>query len=185
MKTIFVLVLFMVVALGSMGQDTTEVDNVAEQKARGFDKSKLYYGGYLNMSFGRYTAIGAAPLLGYKVTPKFSVGTKFSYEYINDKRFTQDYSTSNYGFSLFSRLRVTSKLYGHVEFATMNYDLYNEQGESDREWIPFLFVGGGYSRKIAKNTWLNAQILWDVIQDDKSPYKTYEPFYSIGLGVGF
>ena len=185
MKTIYILILLIIVYLGSMGQDTTQVENTAEQKARKFDKNKLYYGGYLNMTFGRYTAIGAAPLLGYKITPKFSVGAKFSYEYINDKRFTQEYSTSNYGVSMFSRLRVFSNLYGHVEFSSMNYGLYNEEGESDRDWIPFIFVGGGYSRQIAKNTRLNAQILWDVLQDSNSPYKTYEPFYSIGIGVGF
>ena len=49
----------------------------------------------------------------------------------------------------------------------------------------FTFVVGGYSRQIGKNTRLNAQILWDVLQDSNSPYKTYEPFYSIGIGVGF
>lgn len=187
MKGVYFLAILLVLALvgTAQDQDTIQVEDTSEKRVRKFEKSKLYYGGYLNMSFGRYTVIGAAPLLGYKVTPKLSVGTKFSYEYINDKRFTQDYSTSNYGVSIFSRLRVTSKIYAHAEFASMNYDLYYENGESNREWIPFFFVGGGYSRKIAKNTWLNAQILWDVIQDEDSPYNTYEPFYSIGLGVGF
>jgi len=73
----------------------------------------------------------------------------------------------------------------HAEYAGYNYELYNELGESNREWIPFLFVGAGYSKRLGGRSWLNAQILFDVLQADHSPYKSWEPFYSIGIGVGF
>jgi hypothetical protein len=156
-----------------------------EKKKSKFDKSKLYFGGYANMSFGSYTVIGAQPLVGYKLTPKFSIGAKISYEYIKDKRYIEDYTTYNYGASIFSRLRILPSLYAHVEFSSMSYDLYNSEGENERKWVPFLYVGGGYSQRITKNSWLNAQILFDVINSDNSPYKNWEPYYSIGIGVGF
>jgi len=28
-------------------------------------------------------------------------------------------------------------------------------------------------------------LLFDVIQDENSPFEDWEPFYSIGIGVGF
>lgn len=149
------------------------------------NKNKVYYGGYLNLSFGSYTAIGVEPLIGYKITPKFSVGGKVSYTYVNDKRYSQDYSTSNYGLSLFSRYRISPRLYAHVEYSAMNYKLYNSMEESDREWVSFLFVGGGFSQPITKNSWLTAQVLFDVLQNENSPYKNWEPFFSVGVGVGF
>jgi len=56
---------------------------------------------------------------------------------------------------------------------------------SEREWVPFLLLGGGYSQKIGRNTWAYAQALWDVIQDAKSPYASGEPWISVGVSVGF
>jgi hypothetical protein len=158
-----------------------------EQQAKKpvLNPNKMYFGGYVNASIGSYTAIGVEPLVGYKLTPKFSVGAKLSYEYISDKRYEEDYSASNYGFSLFSRLRVTQRLYAHAEYSAMNYKLYDSLGDSDREWVPFLFLGGGYSQPITKNTWLTAEVLFDVLQNENSPYSSWEPFFSIGFGVGF
>lgn len=156
----------------------------AEKESK-FDKSKLYYGGYVNASFGNYTVLGAAPLVGYKLTPKLSIGGQLTYEYVKDKRYSTDYETSSYGLSAFGRFRLVPQLYAHVEFSQMNYELYNSIGKSDREWVPFLFVGGGYSQPISKNTWFTAQVLFDVINDEDSPYKDWEPYFSVGIGVGF
>lgn len=146
---------------------------------------KIYYGGNIGLSFGSYTMIAIRPLVGYKVSPKLSVGLKISYEYISDNRYSTNYTTSNYGGSIFARYRFIPQLYAHVEYAYMNYELYNILGESQREWVPFLFVGAGYSQNLGGNTWLNIQILFDVLQSDKSPYNNWEPFYSVGVGVGF
>jgi hypothetical protein len=67
----------------------------------------------------------------------------------------------------------------------INYELYDALGESKREWVPFLFAGAGYSQRMGGNAWLNVQVLFDLLQSDKSPYNNWEPFYSIGVGVGF
>lgn len=147
---------------------------------------KVYYGGYANFSFGKYTFIGVEPLVGYKLLPKLSVGAKISYEYFKNKNYTPKKEGSNYGVAAFSRLRIARRLYAHVEFSEMNYKLYNDIGDSkNRQWISFLYVGGGYSLPISKNASLNAEVLWDVLQNDDSPYKTVEPFFSVGIAVGF
>ena len=147
-------------------------------------KDKLYYGGYLNLSFGSYTMIGIEPMIGYKIIPRLSVGAKIRYDYIQDNRYSENYTTSNYGASIFTRLRVFRGLYAHAEYAGYNYELYNALGESDRQWIPFLFVGAGYSLRVGKRSSVIAQVLFDVLQNENSPYKSWEPFYSVGVGIG-
>ncbi len=163
-------------------QDSTAVVVPKQQKS---SKDKIYYGGNIGLSFGSYTMIAIRPLVAYKFTPKLSGGVKLSYEYISDKRYSSTYNSSNYGGSLFARYRVVQPLYLHAEYAAMNYELYNALGESQREWVPFLLVGAGYSQRVSANSWLNVQILFDVLQNESSPYKSGEPFYSIGVGVGF
>ena len=148
-------------------------------------ESKVYYGGYANFSFGKYTIIGIDPLIGYKLLPKLSIGGKLSYEYYKNKNYSPTQEGSNYGIGAFTRLRIARRFYAHVEFSEMNYKIHQSVEESNRQWISFLYVGGGFSQPITKSTSINAEILWDVLQDSDSPYKTVEPIFSIGIGVGF
>jgi hypothetical protein len=147
--------------------------------------SKIYYGGYVNLSFGTYSSIGVEPMIAFKITPVLSTGTKLSYEYLRYKEGAYVYEESNYGYSLFSRLRVTPQFYAHAEFSSHNYKFYNDLQESERKWVPFLLLGAGYSVPVSYNTWFTTQVLFDVIQNENSPYKSWEPFLSLGFGVGF
>lgn len=148
-------------------------------------KDKIYFGGYVNFSLGSYTMVGIEPMVAYKILPFLSLGLKLRYDYISDKRYSETYNTSTYGGSLFARLTSKRRIYLHAEYASYNYELFDESGELGREWIPYLFLGGGYSQPLGGRTSLNAQILFDVLQDDRSPYNNWEPFYSVGISVGF
>ena len=169
-------------AVSPLPETTTEPTVQPKQKQSRSDR--LYFGGYFNLSLGKYTLLGIEPMVGFKLTQRLSLGAKIRYDYISDKRYSETYNASNYGGSLFARFRL-KRIYLHAEYAGYNYKLYNELGNSHREWIPFLFVGGGFSQRLGGRTSLNAQILFDVLHDDGSPYKNWEPFYSIGIGVGF
>ncbi len=154
-----------------------------KQKQKG---NKVYFGGSIGFMFGSYTQISLYPLIGYKFTPKLSGGLKVYYQYTKDKRYASTYESSNYGAGLFARYRIIPQLYVHAEYAQINYDIwdYNIQ-EASRVWVPFLYLGAGFSQRMGGNAWLNAQILFDVLQDPNSPYGSWEPLYSIGVGVGF
>lgn len=195
MKITFLLVALMFFAVSGFAQvqDTTTVstqDETAQEENTlpkpKLDRSRIYYGGYVTMNFSKnYSVIGAQPLVAYKLTPKLSVGTQVSYEYISDSRYIEDQNGSNYGASIFSRYRVSPRLYAHTEFSLMSYKWFYVNGSEDRKLAPMLYVGGGYSQPISKNTWLNAQVLFDVLNHENSPYKDWEPYFSIGFGVGF
>ena len=185
MKYLLISVFSLFLGSAIFAQDSIRTEQPVAPKQKLPLKEKLYFGGYVNLSFGKYTLVGIEPMVGYKLTPKFSAGVKFRYDYISDKRYSTTYTTPNYGGSLFTRYRLIPQLYVHAEYATYNYELYNEFGESDREWIPFMLVGAGYSKRLGGRAWLNVQVLFDVLQNDKSPYNSWEPFYSVGIGVGF
>ena len=48
-----------------------------------------------------------------------------------------------------------------------------------------MLLGGGFSQNIGPNTWAFVEVLFDVINDDNSPYESGDPFISFGIGVGF
>jgi hypothetical protein len=152
-------------------------------------ENKWYYGGTVGFSFWNdYTYIGIYPLVGYKVTPKFSIGGKIGYSYYNYHN--TDLSTHNYGGSVFTRYRLIPQIYLHAEFVYFNYeeqtyDIQTRQYGTERNWVPFILLGGGLSQNIGQNVWAYVEVLFDVLQDDKSPYEDWQPFISIGVGVGF
>ena len=143
-------------------------------------QSKWYYGGNIGLSFwNNYFYLGVFPLVGYKVTPKFSVGGKLGYTYYSQNN--TDFSSHNYGGSIFTRYRVVPQFYLHGEFVYFSYERFG----TERLWVPFLLLGGGFSQMVSPNVWVFVEVLFDVIQDIKSPYNDWDPFVSFGVGVGF
>lgn len=198
MKSLLGVLLASILLAGvSFGQvtDTTQSTAVQDQQQEQQQKpakqqqapayKKVYFGGYMSLTVGSYTRIGVYPLLGYKFTPKLSGGLKIGYEYVSDKRYNDTYTSSNYGGSIFARYRIIPRLYAHIEYEQFSYELYNFDGTSNREWIPFLYLGGGYSQPIGKNVWLTAQVLFDVLQDERSPYNAWDPIFSVGVAANF
>ena len=190
-KNFLIIALMMLVGLATFAQDTIvePVQSQPKEKKQKKQKSplvqRMYFGGGMGLTFGTYTRIGLYPLVGYKFTPKFSGGVKVLYEYVKDNYYTPAYESSNYGGSLFTRYRLFPSLYLHAEYEMVNYEWYYVYGENSREWVPFLYLGGGYSQNLGGNAWLNMQVLFDVLQDSRSPYRQWEPIFSIGVGMGF
>ena len=170
----------------AFAQDTTQPPPKKKQAP-----TKVYYGGEIGVSFGDYFSLSLSPLVGYSVTPKWSMGLKVMYQYVNDSRYSETFTSHNYGGSIFSRYRFIPQIYAHAEYAFLNYErqtyyAFPLPGEfrSERATAPFLLLGAGYLHKVGKNVALNLEVLFDVIQDDASPYEKGEPFISIGVWVG-
>ena len=149
------------------------------------EPSKIYWGGELGLSFGNYFRISIVPLVGYKVTPKFHVGAKLGFSYIEDKRYEDAKITSfNYGGTLFTRYLLFKGLYAHGEMVYWSYKYQTENLEGDRTWVPFLLLGGGYIFPVSPGVSLFVEALWDVLKDENSPYDSSSPFVKMGVGVG-
>jgi hypothetical protein len=193
-KTTSVIVLFFLISTFAIAQQNggTKVNpysgSTREKKSK-LDE-RIYFGGNLFFSLGSYTSIGIWPMAGYKITPKFSVGLQPGYEYLKyDSYYGGRYETSNYGVRIFSRYRIITQAYAHVEYANINYELQyrNINGDlvEERAWVPFLFVGGGLSQPLGGRAFAYVQLLFDVLQDENSPYGSNEMFWSVGIVAGF
>jgi hypothetical protein len=176
-------------ALEAEPEPEPEAINAAEpqkqKKKSSFKMSKLFFGGSLGMTFGSFTSIRVNPLIGYSFTPKLSAGITGLYEYRTYDYLGQTKKSNDYGGSIFARFRVVQPIYLHAEYSYISYEFYDVNDKSYRQGVPFLFVGAGYVQRVGKNTYVYGQILFDVIQSDKSPYSQWEPFYSFGVSVGF
>jgi hypothetical protein len=155
-------------------------------------KNNVYYGGGIGFNFwNNYFYLSIQPMVAYKVTPQFSVGGRLVYTYISDDRSSLgNVKSNNYGASLFTRYRIIPQLYAHAEFAYASterhtYNIVQQQFSSERVWVPYLLLGGGYSQQISPNAWAYAEVLFDVIQDKNSVYGNWDPIVSVGVGVGF
>jgi hypothetical protein len=138
--------------------------------------SPLYYGGSVTLSFAGATRIGVFPLVGYRLTPQFSLGAKVGYEYVNYNEF----NAHNYGAGAFARYRVVPQLYLHGEYQMISFDR-----TLDRDWVPFLLFGGGFVQRLSPRASAYVEVVFDVLQDDGSPYDDWQPVVSVGVAAGF
>lgn len=195
-KIILVLALFPMFI--GFSQNTTSTDTTTSMQPNSSAEPNIerwYYGGTIGFNFwSDYFYLSVNPFVGYKITPEFSVGGRLQYAYINDKRYDQmELKSNNYGMGIFTRYRPIYQLYFHLEFDYANYENFtvyypligNPYSQSERDWVPFLLVGGGYVQRIGQNSSFFIEVLFDVIQDDNSPYENWEPVINIGAGVGF
>jgi hypothetical protein len=144
---------------------------------------RVYYGGSVILSFGDVTRIGIYPMIAYKFTPKLSGGVEVGYEWLKFDNY--DETANNYGGSIFGNYRIVPQLYAHAEYQLINYEIFTSATTSDRDWVPFFLVGGGFSKLLGGHTWAYVEVLFDVLNDDNSPYASGEPIISVGVGVGF
>jgi hypothetical protein len=193
MKNILLLVLLTgLVSYAQTNDPDSTKPSQPPQEVQQSQPSKWYYGGTVGFNFwGDYFYLSVNPLVGYQVSPKFSVGGKLQYAYINDQRYDPlELTSHNYGASIFTRYRPIYQIYLHAEFAYASYENYTiyanpYRAESERNWVPFLLLGGGFVQHIGPNASVYAEVLFDVIQDENSPYEDWDPIISIGAGVGF
>ena len=163
--------------------------------------SRFYWGGNLGLMFGTYTVIDVSPLVGYKVTEKFHVGTGLTYTYY---KYTEDgtyngssttkgfeYSTHIYGGRVFTRYYFLSNLFAHVEDEFINLelpdpDLYPKEVALERQWLNSILVGGGYGYAFnVDGPSLSLMLLWRINTEHEDFYPYQNPIIRVGLGFGF
>lgn len=159
----------------------------AKRDTRPFSE-RIWFGGGVGLSFGTVTAIQVDPLVGYKLDQagKFSLGLGASYWYYQDNRFAPPINYSGYGYRTFTRYRVLEPLYLHAEFLHLNVERYSVADDAiKRIWVPHVLVGAGYVQSLGGRSSIYFQVLFDVLQDPNSVYRSQGPIVSGGIGVGF
>lgn len=176
-KKIGALVILAVVAVSTIAQETADSEKVPF-------KDKLFTGGSIGLTFGDYTNVMISPVIGARLNHKVYAGLGIEYQYTNDKRYNPSLTYNQYGGRLFAQYNIVPNLFAHGEFAGYSMERYTTFSKKERNFVPFIYFGGGYRQMISKRSFVSLQVLFDVLQHKYSPYKAWEPIFSIGFGVG-
>ncbi|MGE5812239.1 MAG: hypothetical protein ACM339_12100 [Ignavibacteria bacterium] len=153
------------------------------------EPSRIYLGGTVSFSFWNdYFYLGLFPMIGYQFSNKFTAGIRVGYAYLNDDRYSPALKSDNYGGGVFAQYSIIPQIYAKSELlycsfervATVTLTNYT----TERVGVPLLLLGAGYNHQISRNASVFVEFMWDVIQDDNSPFPSGEPFISFGAGVG-
>ena len=143
-------------------------------------KERIFFGGNIGLQFGTITQIDLSPLIGYRVSERFSSGIGITYQYYSDSRF--DFNTDIYGGRVFGRYFIYEDFFAHAEFEVLSLetelDRLNLYPDDDRFLIHSVLVGGGYRQKIGQSSSINFMVLYNLNQSSNSPYQN--PIIRIG-----
>jgi hypothetical protein len=159
--------------------------NNEDNRQKGNFTSKLFFGGGFGLQFGSVTLIELSPLVGYKVTPKFSLGVSPTYKYYKYNDYygpTNDLSTNVWGGSIFARYSIFQNVFAHVEYESLYYNTKVPGNIDYLEQYNSFFVGGGYNQQIGGNSAMYFLLLWNLNDTPDSPY--INPVIRIGFSVG-
>lgn len=164
-----------------------------EAPKKGFDKSKLFFGGNFGLSFGDFTIINVSPQIGYRFNQYFAVGAgpKFQYSSFRYRYYSPEYR-QNYGvvgLNIFGRVYPLEFLviqaqpelnytWGKIKF----YD-GSPEAKLPAKFVPSLLAGGGGVLQSGRGAFI-VMVQYDLLQDVRSPYGT-KAFYTFGYNIGF
>lgn len=164
---------------------------------KGFDRSKLILGGSVGLVFGDYTNVDVSPMVGYRFTEYIAAGVNVNAQY---GQFTSRYNGNIaqrdkytiFGGGVWGRVYPLPMLFVHIQpeynFISQNSTVYNtndqKQTFKSNYGVPSLLVGAGYTQGVGGRVGIGISILYDVIQDNRSPYNN-GLVYRAGVGLGF
>lgn len=168
---------------------------------KGFDRSKLILGGSLGVVFGDYTNVDISPLVGYRFSEYIAAGINVnaqygqykSIDYVTDRTIQRDKYTI-FGGGVWGRVYPLPMLFIHIQpeynFVTQSSTVYDTPGRDDKRTfktnygVPSLLIGAGYTQSVGGRVGIGISILYDVLQDNRSPYNN-NLIYRVGAGLGF
>jgi hypothetical protein len=148
-------------------------------------KSRLYFGGGFGLQFGSVTLVEISPLVGYKLTPKWSFGISPTYKYYKYKDYYSGNSylaTNVWGGSVFSRYDIFQNIFAHIEYESLFYNTKVSGGLSEMQQYYSFLVGGGYQQQITGNSGMYLLVLWNLNDTPDSPYNN--PIIRVGFNIG-
>jgi hypothetical protein len=161
-------------------------------------KGKFFITPEFGLQFGTITKVELAPLFGYYLSHRFSVGLGGRYEYFRDSRsysYNYEMETNIYGIRGFARfiiidnidnivpLGMNTAVFAHAELEGLNLErkyfdapLYPDNG---RFWFTTALIGGGILQQAGPHSALSLMVLWDVDSSSRSPY--INPIFRMGF----
>jgi hypothetical protein len=147
---------------------------------------RLYTGGSFGLQFGTYTNISLLPILGYRVTDKFSIGAGAVYHFSKYNRL----SFSSYGARGFTQLELFNigegAVLGHAEVEYLNTKYEDAFGNisEGRKNLALPLVGVGYRQRLGTKASVDMLLLYNMNENVLgNPYNN--PVFRVGFNVPF
>lgn len=163
----------------------------------GYDKSKLFLGGNLSLSFfNSQFLIGANPYVGYSFAPWLDAGALLNVQYYTYKNPDNEndgrYKNTLVGGGVFARIFPIPILFAQVqpEYNHVWQSISDFSGKTSDSYGAFsLLVGPGVRTQIGNgNSYTYISVLWDVAGNKNSPYNDYNgnpvPIVRVGVNIG-
>jgi len=178
-----------------------------KQQKKGYDPAKLVVGATINAAYsGDYANFGIGPTVGYKFTPDLSAGIGLGYQYNQAPDFyvvanpvTGEYPALKESIlypGIWAKYNVWHNLFIEANFEyniikitgySVQYDTlgnpYNTKSSFTSN-VPSLLLGAGIKSPLGGNVSGFVEILYDVLQQDYSPYYKEFPVIRVGITVG-
>ena len=195
-KSAFILLLAALITGGYASAQQAPREEDPEPK-KGFDKSKLFFGGTFGLSFSNaYTLVNVSPQIGYRFNDYLAAGTGVNFIYSSDKyfdNFGNDAFRYNYGvtgLNIFGRVypirEAFVQLQPELNYTWGNVKYYNPSSTQklDAKIVPSLLGGAGGAIPMGGNGAFIIMVQYDLLQQNRSPYGN-RAFFSFGYNVGF
>ncbi len=153
-------------------------------------KERVFAGGNLGASFGTIQYLYLAPIVGYRITPKFSAGGGIIYQYLRDTR-PPELTTNNYGGNLFARRAIYGPLFAQIEYEYLNFEyVTNFNGtefQTARRGYNSVFIGGGIAQPLGRNAAFMLSAFYNLTYDSSEQISPYSrPWvFRVGIVAGF
>lgn len=150
---------------------------------------RTFVGCDLGVTFGDYTEVRISPLIGYRFSRNVAAGLKFVYRHswqkvnVNQTNQTTDQS-NGLGGNVYVQYNPVKDFYLKTEFSYVEYPQQTTQNLNPDVWVPFVFLGLGYSQELSRNVFMNLGIKVDILNNQNSPFDDFTPFFDVGIGVG-
>lgn len=176
-----------------------------KEDEKGFNTSKIIFGGGFGLGIGSVTNIAVSPIVGYRISDRFAAGVGFGYQYVRIKDYWaltdpatnqgvyKPFVSTMYSPSVWARYVVWNNLFVHAEYEHnfMNFKRYYNntlkgviESRNEPYDAPSLLLGGGGRWPISDRVSFVLLALYDVIQDQYSPYRGTISI-RFGINAGF
>ena len=145
-------------------------------------KERLFFGGNFGAWFGTTTYVNASPLIGCRITKKFSIGAGFTYNYYSQNYNGKKYVSTIYGGNAFARYFVLENLFAQVGWDRLSVPDFRSIIPNSRTWVDNILVGGGFRQSFSERGGFVIAIYYNVNQTPLSPYQN--PIIQMGFNIG-
>ena len=145
---------------------------------------RVFLGGNIGAQFGSVTFLDLSPNMGVYLTKnrKLSAGLGLTYQYLNVKQGATKYDTHTFGGRLFGRYIIWKGVTTQAEFEMLSLECYRQYYGLQRNGIPGLLIGVGYTQSIVRRAGISFLVFYNLLQNQCAPYRN--PVMRLGFNIG-